>query len=262
MATKPLRRKLGVKEKNYIAYCEKFYFLNNSGFPSNEQAALALNYSTTEVAYFLKNLKVQEALDIRGLPYHSAGAQGELTPLQVAAAITVVNFADERPVDRKLDELGVTPSQYYAWLDNPQFRDFVNHRADSTLRNVRHEALTEFAKLVRKGDLGAIKYYFELTGQDRNHEVQNLQSLLGFLIEIIQKHVRDPATLAALSKDILNAVPGIARDVEVNTQNFNSEPVAISAASNNERSTAASLPRLKDSGAVARRGNVLTGEEE
>lgn len=206
--TKVVSRKLSQREKTYLAYCEKFYFLNNYGFPSNEQAAAALNYTISEVAVFLQNEKLQSALDRRGLPWRTAGGfQSELSPTQLAVAITMSNFADERSADQKLSELGVNPQQYYTWLNDPLFQDAVQKMADRNLEIIRPEAVAEFTKLVRKGDFQAIKYYFEVTGQFTSPDVTSVQAMIQKLVESVQRHVKDPDTLAAISKDILGAAP-------------------------------------------------------
>lgn len=213
---KPLDRKLGQKERKFIEYCERFYFLENYGFPTPEQAAVALQYSVTEIQFFLQNQTVQRALDKRGLPWQTAGAQGtELTPTQVAAAITVCNFADSRSEQVKLSELGVLPQQYYGWLNDPTFFKYVNDLANRNLKNVRPAAMTEFAKLVRSGDLNALKYYFEVTGEFKQQEVLNVQVVIQRLIESVQRWVKDPELLAAIANDMLSAAPVVAENVEV-----------------------------------------------
>lgn len=208
MPTKAISRKLSQREKNYIAFCEKFYFLNNHGFPSAEQAAAALQYTVSEINVFLQNNKVTEALDRRGLPWKSAGGfNKELTPTQVAVALTVSNFADERPVADKLNDLGIHPQQYYTWLNDPQFQSYVQRMADRNLEIIRPEAVAEFTKLIRKGDFNAIKYYFEVTGQFTSPDVTSIQAMVQKLVESVQRHVKDPEVLAAISKDILGAAP-------------------------------------------------------
>lgn len=204
---KPINRKLSQKEKTYISYCEKFYFLNNFGFPTNEQAAVALGYSISEIQTFLLNRKVQSALESRGLPYLQSKSQSELTPTQVAAAITISNFADERSIDQKLDQLGVLPATYYTWLNDPTYQSFVQNLADRNLEIVRPEAVAQFTKLLRTGDFAALKYYFEVTGQFQQPEITNIKILVQKLVESVQKHVKDPEILLAITQDLMGTAP-------------------------------------------------------
>lgn len=216
---KPHRRKFkstGSKEANFIAYCEQFYFLNKGGFPTPEQAAIALRYSVTEINLFLQNLNVQDALERRGLPWRSAGAQsGLLTPTQLAAANLIMNFADERPIAQKLDSIGVQPAQFYAWQQDDKFRAYLSKLADNNLEFVRPEAIAEFTKLVRQGDFRALQYYFEVTGEFKGQATQNVQAMLQMVIEAVQRHVKEPTVLAAIASDLLGAVPGVANNVTV-----------------------------------------------
>lgn len=220
---KPTRKKFhhsSSKEAKFIAYCEEYYFFHSKGFPTAEQAAVALNYSITDIQFFLRNKLVQEALDRRGLPWKTSGHtnSAELTPTQVAVAIAVTNFADPRPPDQKLDDLGILPDQYRAWLNDPTFHAFVNQLADRNLDNVRPDAITEFTKLVRQGDLAAIKYYFEITGQFKQQSVTNIQALIQKLIEAVQRHVKDPQILAAIAQEILATAPTIAENVTIDVK--------------------------------------------
>jgi hypothetical protein len=216
---KPLKRKLGVKEKNFISYCERFYFLEDRGFPTPEQAALALSYSVSEIHFFLQNRTVQEALESRGLNWHVAEKQSKnLSPTQVACAITVMNFADIRSNERKLSDLGVLPQQWQAWLNDPIFKSYLNSVADRNLENIRPEAITEFIKLVRQGDFQALKYYFEVTGEfsQNNQQILNLQVVIQRIIEAVQEEVKDAAILGRISQKILAAAPIAADGVQVN----------------------------------------------
>jgi Helix-turn-helix of insertion element transposase len=214
---KPVNHKLSHKEKNYIAYCEKFYFLNKQGFPSPEQAAAALRYHVSEVKTFMLNEQVRNALERRGLPWQNAEAQsGQLTPTQIATAVLMCNFADPRSEDEKLTELGVQPAQYYAWLNDPIYQSYVSNLASRNIDNARPAALTNFAKMVREGkDLKALQYYFEVTGEFQSAQVQNLQSMLQLVVEAVQEYVKDPVILAKIAQRLMSAVPGVATGVKV-----------------------------------------------
>lgn len=175
---------------------------------------------------------MQQALEYRGLPYQSAGVQssGQLTPTQIAAAHTVLNFADDRPNDQKLSELGVLTTQWYAWLNDPTFQSYVQKLADNNLQNVRPEAMTEFAKLVRKGDFQAIKYYFEVTGEfgsQTSASEQQITAMLQLVVESVQRHVKDPEVLAAISRDLLNAAPVAAKSVNINVNEIEGQTTGV-----------------------------------
>lgn len=174
------------------------------------------NIRQTSINYYLTRHPVKKALRDRGIPFEQH-TQEELTPQQQAAAITVMNFADDRPIAVKLDELGVLPATYYAWLQDPVFNNFVNSKADQNKVNIRPTAVAEFTKKVNSGDWNAIKYWLEVTGEFSNDDTPQSEVLIKMLIEIIQKHVKDPETIMAIAQDIKLASAN--RTLEVATQN-------------------------------------------
>lgn len=187
------------KERKLINLYELLWYTRRK-VPTIEQAAKYLGFAQTEVNYFLTRRPVIKALENRGIPW-AEHSQNELTATQVATAITVMNFADTRSIEDKLDQLGVNPNQYYAWMNDPQFKNLVNNLAESNLNNIRPTAIAEFTKLVNQGDWSAIKYYLETTGTMRS-DTPHSEHLIRLIVEIIQKHVKDPETIAAIAQDI------------------------------------------------------------
>lgn len=176
---------------------EVVQYLNNKHVKEGKNSKV----TATSVNYYLQRKLVIKGLDDRGIPWRQH-SQNELTSTQVAAAVTVMNFADTRSNDDKLDQLGITTSQYFAWLNDPTFKNFVESLADQNLKNIRPAAITEFTKLVNKGDWQAIKYYLEVTGTVNSNEAPKSEVLLKMLVEIIQKHVKDPEVMLAIATDM------------------------------------------------------------
>jgi hypothetical protein len=208
---KPIKIKLSTKMKNYISYCERYYHINHGRFPKSEEAAYALKYSLIEINYFLQNSEVRGALIRRGMDVEqllSHHAQTYLSPIQIACAVTVANFADPRSVKLKLEQLGVSPNQYYAWLKSPAYKDFTKDLADQALDNIRPEAVAVFSQLVREGNIRALQMYFDMTGafQD-DSQVNDLKMTLQRLIESVQRHVHEPDKLQAIAADLHLAIP-------------------------------------------------------
>lgn len=203
---RPISRKLSRKERNYISYCEQYYHTNKGEFPTTQQAAFALRYSVSEINVFLQNQQVISAFMRRGLDLEtllSTQSRTYLSGIQVACAMTVANFADTRPVDLKLEQLGVSPVQYYSWLKSPAYQEFVNELADQALDNVRPEAVAAFAQLLRSGDIRALKMYFEMTGQTgESTDTLNLKLTLQRVVEAVARHVQDPTVLAKIATEV------------------------------------------------------------
>jgi|KBSSwiStaDraftv2_1062776.scaffolds.fasta_scaffold00340_71 hypothetical protein len=200
-----IKEGLTAAEKDLIGYYELQWFLTNT-VPTVEQVYKHLrktrdNLRITSVNYYLTRKPVIKALDDRGIPWRQH-SQEELTPQQQAAALTVMNFADERSIAEKLDQLGILPATYYAWLQDPVFNNFVNSLADQNKINIRPTAVAEFTKKVNSGDWNAVKFFLEVTGEFANNTAPQSEVLLRMIVEIIQKHVKDPETIMAIAQDI------------------------------------------------------------
>lgn len=200
-----IKNSLQPAEKALIAYYELEWHLRHY-IPTVEEVTAHLrkerkNLRQTSVNYYLTRSVVIKALEKRGIPWRQH-SQDELTPQQQAAALAVMNFADERSIPHKLDQLGILPATYYAWLNDSVFKNFLDSLADQNKINIRPAAVTEFAKKINSGDWNAIKFYLEVTGEFNNNTAPKSEVLLRMLIEIIQKHVKDPATIMAIAQDI------------------------------------------------------------
>lgn len=203
-----IKNALTSAEKDLI----KFYqiqWMMQSRVPSVEEVTNYLRQKRPHIRqisvnYYLTRPPVKAALRKRGIPFEQH-TQEELTGQQQAVAITVMNFADERPVAEKLDQLGVLPATYYAWLNDPNFRNFVQSLAEQNLVNIDPTAKTEFAKKIQQGEWNAIKFYMENTGTLKNNDVPQSEVIIMKLIEILQRHVQDTAVLGAIANEMIAA---------------------------------------------------------
>jgi hypothetical protein len=210
-------------EKDLINYYELQWHLRHH-VPTIEEIAQQLKISQVSVNYYLQRRPVIKGLEDRGIPWRQH-TQSELTATQVAAAVTVMNFADTRSNEEKLDQLGINSSQYYAWLNDPQFKNLIDNLSEQNLRNIKPTAVTEFTKLINKGDWQAVKYYLDVTGAVANNDAPQSEVLLRMIIEIIQKHVKDPETIMAIAQDIKLASANRTLEVVTQPQQITSAPV-------------------------------------
>lgn len=195
-----VKNALTTEEKKLLAFYELQWHLRQR-VPTIEEVASYLGLSQVTVNYYLQRKVVIKGLEQRGISWRQH-TQETLTATQVAAAITMMNFTDTRSNDAKLDQLGIQPATYFAWLNDPQFKNLVDTLADQNLNNIRPTAVGEFTKLINKGDWNAVKYYLEVTGEFSQSTAPNSETLMVMLIEIIQKHVKDPETINAIAQDI------------------------------------------------------------
>lgn len=170
----------------------------------------------TAINYYLTRAPVIKALEERGIPWRQH-SQGDLTSTQIAVANVMMNFSDTRSNNEKLDQLGVNPTQYYAWLNDPQFKNLIDSLSDQNLKNIRPTAITEFTKLVQKGDWNAIKYYLDITGAAVNESTTPIEQMMIMVLEVLQKHIKDPAVMNAVADDLIRV--SSSRHLEATPQN-------------------------------------------
>jgi hypothetical protein len=195
-----IKESLTAKEKQMINYYDTMWHLRHQ-VPTTEQVANYVGLTHVTVNYYLHRRPVIKALEQRGIPWQQH-SQEELTPTQVATAITMSNFADTRSNPEKLDQLGVNPTQYYAWLNDPAFKNMVENLAEQNLKNIKPTAIGELTKKINAGDWNAVKYYLDTTGAIRNNEGPPSEELIKMFVEIIQRHVKDPEVIMAIAADI------------------------------------------------------------
>lgn len=195
-----IKNKLTPKENELIAFYELQWALRNR-VPTIDEVAKQIKQTHVTVNYYLQRAPVKQALNRRGIPWQQH-SQEELTSQQVACAVVMMNFADERPNKDKLSELGVNETQYAAWLQDPNFKNLVDVIADRNLTNIRPAAITEFTKKINSGDWNAIKYYLDATGTVQSNDAPQSEQLIMKFVEIIQRHVKDPAIMVAIAADL------------------------------------------------------------
>lgn len=195
-----IKNALTAQEKKLISFYELQWFLKQN-IPTIEEVATYLDIKQVAVNYYLQRRPVTKALESRGIPWKQH-TQDELTATQVAAAQVMMNFSDTRSNDEKLDQLGINPNQYQAWLLDPQFKNLVDSLADQNLRNIRPTAVTEFTKKINQGDWNAIKYFLDVTGELQTQDAPQSEVLIKMFVEIIQKHVKDPEVIMAIAQDV------------------------------------------------------------
>ena len=109
----------------------------------------------------------------------------------------------------------------------PAFSKYLEERSEAMLGEAQHLAHLSLIDRVTSGDLGSIKYFNNLTGRFRTDTdasrvhvnitsggTSNSNEMLIGIVEIIQRHVKDPDILDKMANDILA--------LQVSTSNKNS----------------------------------------
>lgn len=229
--------KLSKDQYDLLLYLEQSFW-RTSGLPSYE-AIVASGIELSEEVYYQAwiNPRFLNALRSRGIPEHllkteSGTFQGRiLTEKQMQVANVLLDVLDKRSRLKKLTELGVSTSEYNQWMKDPLYRSYCLDRAEDLLNQNQHVAHMSLIDRVQQGDLGAIRYFNSMTGRYREKQSAavevNVQNNYGSdtliaIVEIIQKHVKDPAVLSAIGDEILalqhkNSAPvGVGGDRYIN----------------------------------------------
>jgi hypothetical protein len=121
-------------------------------------------------------------------------------------------------LSRKLKELGLSTAIYNQWLKNPHFFNALEKEMKRRFNgDLQIDSERSLGSLIANDrDLGAIKYFHEITGRYRpQSETQiNLGMILGKLMEVLVRFV-EPARLPELANAIEVEVLGTGEKKEI-----------------------------------------------
>lgn len=158
------------------------------------------DFPVAKLSEFKEDPRFLTSMESRGIPV----AENILTAEQMAAASVMLNLTDRRSDEKKLRDLGISTEQFSNWMQNSVFAEYMRQRSEVLITNSTHEAHMGLMRGVRSGNTASIKLYYEMTGR-YNPEADNQVNLRVFImrvLEAIQKHVRDPTVLNALSIEL------------------------------------------------------------
>lgn len=186
------------KERNLIAYCEQAWFLEGR-LPTPETLIEKFDYTPKALNQVLHDEEVVKSFEARGMPIVEGR---DLTPEQITVINTMLNLADQRSERKKLSEMGISAKTWAGWKKNPKVQAYIARRSTSLLRESLPDAHLALVDNVRRGDLGSLKFLYEVTGTYTGNEKQlDIRMILEKVLEIIQTHVTEPATLLAIAND-------------------------------------------------------------
>jgi hypothetical protein len=201
-------------ERRIIARCEQSWFLQGV-LPTPEQLRTEFNLSGKKLQELLESEVVAANFKERGIPT----IQGRsLTPDQLLAINTILNFSDTRSEKKKLADMGISAATWNGWRQGAAFKEYMLTRTETILGDSIADVNMAVVDRARNGDLGAIKLVYEMTGRYRGNETNlDPKVLLNKILEIISIHVQDPVALAAISREFAK-LAGVATDDTVNTE--------------------------------------------
>lgn len=214
-------KKLTKEQYELLLFCEQSYWRTGDIPTYSNLVEQGINLAEEVYDEAWINPKFISSLRSRGIPEHVLSSESNsegafrgrlLTEQQLIVANVLLDPLDKRSKLKKLTELGVTTAEYNAWLKQPRFRQYCLDRAEGALIEAQPSAHMSLIERVSQGDLGAIKYFNSMTGRYRERtsagvevNVQNNygSDMLIQIVEVIQRHVKDPEVLAAIGDEIL-----------------------------------------------------------
>lgn len=193
-------------DKNLVAFVEQEYYLSGA-IPDHDRIARGLGRTKQKVVDAMMRTENLDALRKRGIEYYSDDYA--LTPEQLAVANTLLDMTDGRSQKKKLTDLNVSSRVYQAWLRTPAFQNYMRQRAESALNDNMHEAHLALLDSVRRGDTPALKLYYDVTGRhsEKNTNAVDVATILVRIIEILSRHITDPALLNVIAGELEQISP-------------------------------------------------------
>lgn len=186
--------------RDLITFIEQ-YWHQNGCYPT--PLALARYADTVNLdEQTVKHLERQVAFSLseRGI---SKKQTDRLTPIQIAALQIMLDPANSRlSFDKRLRMANVTSTKWQGWLKQPHFLKYLTEQTERLFGETDHLAKIGLLRGVEKGDPTSLKLYFGLTGQLQNDAAtNNVQVIMAYMIEAIQRHVTDPDVMRAIAAD-------------------------------------------------------------
>lgn len=191
-----------------LTFIEQVWWENNKTVPTDERIAEATEVGLQTVKNYWKNPDFRAALNARGVSFaNDADAGKALTYAQLQVANMLMNIMDKRSLREKLQSAqlpGVTPAQVGAWMRQPAFQEHLRRRAQDLYEGADVSANLALVRAIDAGDLKAVQLFMEMTGRytPRSTVDVNIHAVLARIVEIVSIHVRDPAILEAIARDM------------------------------------------------------------
>ncbi len=212
--------KLNPTQWDLICYVEQ-YWRENGFFPSHGEIKLETHLTGDEIDMMVfgdelvkKHLKIRGIDPDRDRPSSESrqsknrkGRAKRLSDIQLATIALILNPADTRSVTDKLESLGVNPGTYAGWKKSKVFTEYMTQQGQSLFGEFMPDMDNALVSRATKGNLQAIKFAYEVSGRYRPQKDQSMQNvglLLVKIVEVIQKHVRDPLIIQAIAEDVKN----------------------------------------------------------
>lgn len=187
-------------ERQLINHCEMEWFLKGS-LPTPDELQTKFNLGPKRLNAILQNDLVKKSFEGRGIPIIEGRT---LSAEQITAINTVLNTTDKRSQSKKLADMGISAAKWNGWKQSSQFKEYYKTRVEAIFGDALPDVHMALMDRAVNGDLGALKFYYEVTGHYTSEgKAVDLKMILERIFEILTIHVKDPGLLASISGDML-----------------------------------------------------------
>jgi len=199
----PIQEFLTNEFLDMMHFVERFHATRGKP-PSDDDLMRRFNVAQPLIEEFKIDPLVQKSLRARGINYPHA--EDILNDRQLAAIAVMTNYVDKRSDEKKLRDIGISTREFATWMLDDDFSRYLQERAERMFIGAQHEAHMGLIKGMRNGNVASVKLFNEMSGRfnpDQEHQF-NIRLLMSGIIEILQKHVRDPITLHKIANEMMN----------------------------------------------------------
>lgn len=168
--------------------------------PSVEEIHEYSGCSKKSISMVLATPEFKQTMQQRGYAWDNH----KLTPEQEFAVGIITDPSRRGDLNSKLKAAGISYSQYRAWMKQPHFSDFISKIGEDMLGENLAIIHTAVVNKAGAGDINAAKLVYELTGRHdpARQQMLDLGNVVGLLLEVITRHVRDVTVLNAITQDV------------------------------------------------------------
>jgi hypothetical protein len=186
------------KERQILGYIESEWFLRGVR-PTPETLSNKFNMTPKALNTFITRQEVRISLESRGIPLIDGR---DLSVEQITVINLMLNMSDTRSERKKLADSNISPRVWEGWKRDPKVRAYMLSRTEDILSGAIPDAHLALVERVRSGDMGALKFYYEMTGRYTGQNAgMDPKVLLTRVFDIIAKHVQNPIILQAIASE-------------------------------------------------------------
>lgn len=174
---------------------------------ANDVQEIVPNITRKVIGRIMETPEFIDAIQKRGVPWDK---EAGLTTRQMLALSIMTNPTDKRNPAAKLKTVGVSYAEYRAWQRDPAFKARLEGIVSNMVKDHIADMEVALTNKAINGDLGAIKFVYEMTGKydPASKEVIQLRALVTALLEILSKHLStQPELMIAVATDIQQLMP-------------------------------------------------------